>query len=157
MDEKHPSPGTMPQPQPKKRRRIHFPFRLSLRKLRKHLHAWFARLRQKLHLNPDLPYAQVSVSDPCTALLLEVLNDAPGAKHSAGWWRLLRQVQGQMFREVGHSRWRELETLEECDDECEVMYQMRKTERAVGSPQREDKLDDGDVSSSQKAQQPSSG
>ena len=149
IDEDAPSVGTVPQPRPKKHRRIRFPFALSLRRLRKHLQAWFARLRQKLHLNPDLPYAQVSVSSPCTALMLSVLNDAPGGKHSTGWWRLLRQVQGQMYREVGHSRWKELETLEDCDEECEVMYQMRKTKRVVTSPQCEDKLK-GDCSSSQK-------
>jgi len=73
--------------------------------------------------------------------MLAIFNDAPGTKHSDGWWRLLRQVQGQMYREVGHSRWRDLETLEECDEACEAMFQFRKTERQARSSRFESKLE----------------
>ena len=104
------------------RRRFRFRFGGGLQKVRNQLHAVFNKLRHKHRLNPALPYAQVSVSTPCTARLLELLKENPKHERTNGWWNLLRKLKGAMFAEVGHGQWKDVETLEICDDDPEVMF-----------------------------------
>jgi len=58
-----------------------------------------------------------------------MLDDSTGKVPTNYWWKMERVVKSEMRRHCEHTRWQDMDALEDCDEGIEELFRQRWKER----------------------------